>query len=152
MRTAGLLACAVLIVLTAACGEDGSAGSVAGVPEPGEDENGWRVFGAADIGTLEAAWSVGRATTASPYVEAILSRETGQAFFVFQAGVDEIQLVLQAPPGQPFVESVRLFAVADAERGEEITPSWSVPPGGTWPVVEGEVYLVEVTGPEGAFF
>lgn len=70
MRTAGLLACAVLIVLTAACGEDGSAGSVAGVPEPGEDENGWRVFGAADIGTLEAAWSVGRATTASPYVEA----------------------------------------------------------------------------------
>lgn len=137
---------------TATAADAGARGAVGAVPQPGDEADDWRVFGAADVGSPEAAWPVGLATAASPYVEAIVSRETGQAFFVFRAGLEEIQLVLQAPPGQPFVESVRLFAVADGQRGDELTPSWSVPHGGTWAVIEGETYLVEITGPRGAFF
>lgn len=162
MSTTTLLGIPLLIVLAIACGgDDGAtqrpsdpaapADSVAGVLEPGDGENLWRV-GGGDVGTIESAWQVGSATLPSPYVEAIVSRSTGKAFFVFRAALDEIQLVLQAPPGQPFVESVRLFAVTDAQRGAEVTPSWSVPHGGTWTVAPGEVYVVEVTGPKGAFF
>lgn len=163
MSSTTLLTLPLLIVLAVACGKDNdpleepkesaaAADSVARVIEPGDGEDRWRVVGASDVGTVESAWQVGSAKQSSPYMEAIVSRETGKAFFVFRAALDEIQLVLQARPGDPFVESVRLFVVTDAQRGAEVTPSWSVPHGGTWPVAQGEVYVVEVTGPKGAFF
>ncbi len=151
----------LLIVLAVACGSDSdrleeptesAADSVTRALDPGDGEDGWRAVGARDVGSIETAWQVGTATQSSPYVEATVSSETGKAFFVFRAALDEIQLVLQAPSGDPFVESVRLFVVTAVQRGAEVTPSWSVPHGGTWSVVQGEVYVVEVTGPKGAFF
>ncbi len=114
----------LLVVLAVACGSDSDrleeptesvavADRVTRALDPGDGEDGWRAVGARDVGSIETAWQVGTATQSSPYVEATVSSETGKAFFVFRAALDEIQLVLQAPSGDPSVESVRLFAVTD---------------------------------------
>jgi hypothetical protein len=104
------------------------------------------------IGTPGDAWPVGVATMEQPYIEGTVARD-GNAFFVFEAGpalTTFSVFVFAVETGDP--EFIHLHDGTGLVFGAEIPPDDVQPTGGTWTVVPGNVYVLEIHFPGAGFF
>lgn len=131
-------------------GGSGSTGGAVTIPDPGEGSDAWQSMG--DITTPEMAWRVGVATQNFPYVEGTAG-DTGQGFFVFRAGPKLTELSVFATPNDAGVlTSMHIHDGTGLVFGDEIAADTLDMDGGTWTLIPGNVYVLEVVYPGAGFF
>ncbi|MEE9384351.1 MAG: hypothetical protein V3V08_13185, partial [Nannocystaceae bacterium] len=130
-------------------GGDTQSGDGDPIPEPGTGTDSWSSDGS--NGTPGTAWQVGVATQLWPYIEGVPG-EDGNAYFVFEAGPGYTQIQLEIVGGPENPEFVHIHAGSGGIFGAEVTADTTTPKGGSWTVVPGELYVLEVKMTGAGFF